>query len=85
MAKCFASVVAPTGVEHNGVYPKSIMSPGTVPLPGGTVAVLSAGLVGSALLNQRLGDEVARGVNEDWAFLSNFDLFQNAITSAVED
>jgi len=61
------------------------MSPGTVSPPEGTVTVLCAGLVGSVPLNQRLGDEAATRVKEDWEFLSDFDLFQNAITSAVED
>ena len=63
---------------------KASCSPGTVSLPEGTVTVLCAGLVGSAPLNQQLGDEAATRVNEEREFLWNFDLFQNAITSAVE-
>jgi len=37
------------------------MAPDTVALPEGTVTALSTDLVGSTLLNQRLGDEAATG------------------------
>lgn len=40
------------------------------PLPEGTVTVLSTDLVGSTLLNQRLGDEKATAVERDLAALA---------------
>src|SRR5438105_3881084 len=46
------------------------MSTGPVPLPEGTVTVLSTDLVGSTLLNQRLGDEAATGVERELAALA---------------
>jgi class 3 adenylate cyclase len=46
------------------------MSPETVSLPEGTVTVLSTDVVGSTLLNQRLGDEAATAVERDLAALA---------------
>jgi predicted ATPase/class 3 adenylate cyclase len=46
------------------------MSPETVSLPEGTVTVLSTDLVGSTLLNQRLGDEAATAVERELAALA---------------
>ena len=42
----------------------------TVALPEGTVTVLSTDLVGSTLLNQRLGDEAATVVERELAALA---------------
>jgi len=41
------------------------MAADAVPLPEGTVTVLSTDLVGSTLLNQRLGDAAATGVERE--------------------
>ena len=46
------------------------MSPEAVSLPEGTVTVLSTDLVGSTLLNQRLGDEAATAVERELAALA---------------
>ncbi|MBI4518715.1 MAG: AAA family ATPase [Deltaproteobacteria bacterium] len=46
------------------------MSAETVSLPEGTVTVLSTDLVGSTLLNQRLGDEAATAVERELAALA---------------
>ena len=46
------------------------MSPETVSLPEGTVTVLSTDLVGSTLLNQRLGDQAATAVERELAALA---------------
>src|SRR5262245_23635905 len=46
------------------------MAADTVPLPEGTVTVLSTDLVGSALLNQRLGDEAATTLEREIAGLA---------------
>jgi len=46
------------------------MSPESVPLPEGTVTVLSTDLVGSTLLNQRLGDTAATAVERELAALA---------------
>jgi len=46
------------------------MSPEAVSLPEGTVTVLSTDVVGSTLLNQRLGDEAATAVERDLAALA---------------
>jgi adenylate cyclase len=42
----------------------------TVPLPEGTVTLLSADLVGSTLINQRLGDEAAATLEREIADLA---------------
>ena len=46
------------------------MSAEAPPLPEGTVTVLSTDLVGSTLLNQRLGDEAATAVERELAALA---------------
>ncbi len=46
------------------------MRPETAALPEGTVTVLSTDLVGSTLLNQRLGDEAATAVERELAALA---------------
>ena len=46
------------------------MRPEAATLPEGTVTVLSTDLVGSALLNQRLGDEAATAVERELAALA---------------
>jgi class 3 adenylate cyclase len=43
----------------------------SVALPEGTVTVLSTDLVGSTLLNQRLGDEAATALEREIADLAN--------------
>jgi predicted ATPase/class 3 adenylate cyclase len=47
------------------------MSPEPISLPEGTVTVLSTDLVGSTLLNQRLGDEAATALEREIAELAN--------------
>jgi len=47
------------------------MSPEAVSLPEGTVTVLSTDLVGSTLLNQRLGDEAATALEREIAEMAN--------------
>jgi class 3 adenylate cyclase/tetratricopeptide (TPR) repeat protein len=47
------------------------MPPDPVALPEGTVTVLSTDLVGSTLLNQRLGDEAATALEREIAELAN--------------
>ena len=47
------------------------MSPESVSLPEGTVTVLSTDLVGSTLLNQRLGDKAATTLEREIADLAN--------------
>ena len=42
----------------------------TIALPEGTVTVLSTDLVGSTLLNQRLGDEAATAIERELANLA---------------
>src|SRR5438093_7775767 len=46
------------------------MAADAVPLPEGTVTVLSTDLVGSTLLNQRLGDAAATAVERELAVLA---------------
>src|SRR5205823_13528800 len=45
------------------------MAADTIPLPEGTVTLLSTDLVGSTLLNQRLGDEAATALEREIADL----------------
>jgi len=47
------------------------MTPEAVALPEGTVTVLSTDLVGSTVLNQRLGDEAATALEREIAELAN--------------
>jgi predicted ATPase/class 3 adenylate cyclase len=47
------------------------MATETIPLPEGTVTVLSTDLVGSTVLNQRLGDEAATALEREIADLAN--------------
>lgn len=49
----------------------SHVSAETVPLPEGTVTVLSTDLVGSTALNQRLGDEAATALEREIADLAH--------------
>jgi len=46
------------------------MAADTVPLPEGTVTLLSTDLVGSTLINQRLGDEAATTLEREIADLA---------------